>query len=342
MNDLIQQVLQEYQPRFPQGYNPGVAIVGCGKIVQTQHLPAYRKYGVNVIGVYDLVPEIARQVQNSFGIPKVYGSFEEVLEDQRVEVVDIATHPDVRFALGMKAIEAGKHLLVQKPLALTVDEAKRLIEAADKRNVRLAVNQNGRWAPPWRVATLLVEKGYIGEIVAITHLFETSFKWTLGTKYEEIPQWVLYDYAVQNPVEWVRAELYRLPIQPPESKTPWGALVEIRWKTGQTAIIRSIGGANVTRRSHPFWIHGSEGTLRGMVLDREALELEKNNTVTQFHLQGSWYPDGFGGTLSELFSAIVEKREPYHSAKHNLLSLKLTLAARESAVMGAQKMYITD
>ena len=340
-HDLVG-VLSKYQPQFPKDYQPGVAIIGCGKIVQLQHLPAYKKYRVKVVGVFDILPDVAEQVRSTFEIPKVYRTLEDLLEDPRVEVVDIATHPDVRFPLVQQAIEAGKHVLVQKPLAMTVEEAKRIIEMASQKGVKVAVNQNGRWAPPWRVATLLIEQGVLGEVFAITHLFETSFKWTIGTKFDQIRQWLLYDYAIHwidisrcwmgsTPVEWVRAENYRLSLQPEESKTPWGAIVEIRWQGGKTAVIRSVGGAQVTTRNHPFWIHGTEGTLRGSVMNREWIELEQNHTVTQFHLEGSWYPDGFGGTIGELFSSIVEHREPFNSPSHNLLSLQLTLAACTSA-----------
>jgi hypothetical protein len=53
--------------------------------------------------------------------------------------------------------------------------------------------------------------------------------------------------------------------------------------------------------------------------------------VERFQLEGAWYPDGFAGTLGELASAIAEGREPYNSARHNLLSLEVTLAAVRSA-----------
>ncbi len=351
MQNILHQLMDEYKPRFPatfpREFNPGVGIAGCGKIVQMQHLPAYKKYGIRVNGVYDIIPEVAEKVQQEWNIRRRYQSLEELLSDTEIAVVDIATHPDVRFPLVKQAIEAGKHVLVQKPLACTVEEAQQLIQLADQRGVVLAVNQNGRWSPAWRLATLLIEQGVVGEVLAVTHLFETSFRWTIGTKFDDIPQFVLYDYGIHwiditrcwmgtAPLDTVRAELFRLPIQPPESKTPWGAWIEFRWKTGQTALIRSIGGANVTRRKHPFWIHGTEGTLRGTVMDQEYLELEKNRTVTVFHLEGNWYPDGFGGTIGELFSAIHEKREPYNSAKHNILSLQMTLSACESASAGGK------
>ena len=93
-----------------------------------------------------------------------------------------------------------------------------------------------------------------------------------------------------------------------------------------------------TSRPHkPFWIHGSEGTIRGSgarlgpTPGSEWLELEREGGTTRFELDGSWHTNGFAGALGELVTAIAEGREPYNSARHNLLSLELTLAACRSA-----------
>ena len=69
----------------------------------------------------------------------------------------------------------------------------------------------------------------------------------------------------------------------------------------------------------------------GPVPGEELLELERDGRTTTFQLDGSWHTNGFAGAMAELMSAIAEKREPYNSARHNLLSLELTLAACLSA-----------
>ena len=111
-------------------------------------------------------------------------------------------------------------------------------------------------------------------------------------------------------------------------------------------MIRGIGGAATTRPSKPFWIHGTEGTIRGHVLGSgnvpgsELIELERDGARTRFELDGTWHSQGFAGTLSELVCAIAEEREPYNSARHNLLSLELTLAACRSADQGGEPVAI--
>lgn len=53
----------DYRPSFPPEYSPGIGVIGCGHIVKTAHLPAYAKYGLDVVGVYDIVPEATRGIR---------------------------------------------------------------------------------------------------------------------------------------------------------------------------------------------------------------------------------------------------------------------------------------
>jgi predicted dehydrogenase len=338
----------DYKPSFPEGYRPGIGIVGCGRIVRSSHLPSYARYGRRVVGVYDVHPEATLGVQRDYGVEMVFGQLSELLAHPEIEIVDIATHPDVRPALVREALAAGKHVLAQKPLAEDLDTARDLVEEAEQRGLALAVNQNARWSPAWRVATLLVERGAIGDVVAVSHLYDHNYAFTLGTVFDEIEHLVLYDYSVhwfditrcwldgKSPTA-VRAREYRTPNQPPESKAPWGAWATIEYEDGSSASIRGVGCAATTRPSKPFWIHGAEGTIRGHVLGSgnvpgsERVELERDGVTHSFELDGSWHTQGFAGALGELETAIAEQREPYNSGRHNLLSLELTLAACRSA-----------
>jgi len=333
----------DYRPSFPEE-RPGVALVGCGAAAKELHLPAYAAWGVDVVGVYDVSPGATDGVRERFPfVGRVYGDLDELLDDPRVAIVDVATRPADRPGLIAQAAEAGKHVLAQKPLALDLDSARAAVELAERAGVRLAVNQNGRWAPPWRAASLLVEAGAVGEIVAVTHLHDKHLPPLVGTHFDELDHFVIYDYDIHwidisrcwlehdTPVE-VRASDHRTPGQPPETRNPWAATVEIRWASGANVLIRTVGDARTARPATPFWIHGTEGTIRGSVLPgSEFLELDAGGEIVQVELEGSWYPDGLAGTLAELMSAVAGDREPSNSARHNLLSLELTLAACRSA-----------
>jgi predicted dehydrogenase len=343
----------EYRPRLPEGKRPKIGIVGVGGIVKLAHLPAYQKYGVEVAAIYDINPAATEGIQQQFEIGRIAADLDDLLGDPAIAVVDIATFPEERVPLIRQALAAGKHVLSQKPLALDVETAKSLVGDAERRGLKLAVNQNGRWAPPWRVATRLIEEGAIGEPVSVTHVLDRSFRWTIGTHFEKIWHWAIYDYTVhwiditrcwlgtKRPVG-VRARDYRTPNQPPESLTPWGLWVEIAYDDGSNAMIRGTGGEPATPSGHPFAINGTKGQIAGSVLVDDRVELQVGDASIRYALEGSWFPDGFGGTMGELLCAIAEDREPSNSARHNLLSLELTLAACRSADQDGTPVAIAD
>jgi predicted dehydrogenase len=345
----------DYRPTFPLGYRPGVGLIGCGDIARSWHLPAYDKYGVRVVGVHDPAPEATAGIGERFpSVQRLFRTLEELLADEEIEIVDIATRPDVRPELIRRAISAGKHILAQKPLALDVRTARDLVDEAERRGLRFAVNQNGRWAPAWRIATLLIEQGAIGDVLAVTHLHDRPLPPLVGTHFDVLEHFVIYDYFVHwiditrcwldgKTVRAVRARDHRTPDQPAEARSPWAAWVELEYADGESALIRSVGNARTERPACPFWVHGSEGTIRGSVLlDSDFLELERNGFVSSYALEGAWYPDGFAGALGELVSAVAEDREPFNSARHNLLSLQMTLAACKSAEEGARAVSLDE
>jgi predicted dehydrogenase len=154
---------------------------------------------------------------------------------------------------------------------------------------------------------------------------------------------VLYDFSVHwiditrcwlggTEVAAVRALEYRTPNQPTAGKAPLGAWIAVDYTDGSSALIRSVGSARTERPGNPFWIHGAEGTIRGSVRKgSDFVELERDGSSSRYPLVGEWLFDGFAGTMAELVSAVAEGREPFNSARHNLLSLQMTLAACRSA-----------
>jgi predicted dehydrogenase len=332
----------DYRPSIPETYRPKIGIIGVGGIVKQSHLPAYKQYGVEVAAVYDINPEATAGVLEAFGVGRVASSLDDFLGDQTIEIVDIATFPAQRVELIKQALDAGKHVLSQKPLALDLPTAIELVEHADRAGLKLAVNQNGRWAPSWRIATQLIERGTIGELISVTHTLDRSYRWTIGTHFEKISHWAIYDYTVHwiditrcwmgnRPASRAQGHDFRTPNQPEESLTPWGLLVEIDYEDGASAVIRGTGGEPSKQEGHPFLINGTEGKIRGSVLGNDFVELEVGETTTKYQFDGAWFPDGFAGAMGELISAIAEDRNPSNSARHNLMSLQLTLAAVASA-----------
>ena len=333
-------------PQFPDERG-GVAILGAGTIAQSAHLPAYEQYGVGVVGVWSRTADTTARVQERFPfVGRVYDDVETLLTDPAVRIVDIATAPEGRLGWIERAVDAGKHVLAQKPLLVDPDELAALpavLERAAERDLRVAVNQNGRWAPAWRLATLLARSGAVGEVVGVTHLHDKPLPPLVGTPFDEVEHMLVTDYLMHwiditrcwlepGSVTWVQAFDSRVPGQPAEAKNPWSATVNLVTDTGATATLRIVGDARATQPSCPFWIHGTEGTLRGSVLiGSDRLSLDRDGQTVDYPLHGQWFVDGFAGTMAELMLAVAEDREPENSAAHAAVSVQIMLAARESA-----------
>lgn len=131
----------------------GVAVLGAGRIVEVVHLPAYRHAGLQVLGVYDLAVR--------HGLARVYESVQDALDDEQVRVVDIAVPPEAQMALALRSILAGKHVLCQKPLALSAQQAAELVAAAQAAGVLLAVNQQMRFSEAMRVVRAMTAQGWV-------------------------------------------------------------------------------------------------------------------------------------------------------------------------------------
>ncbi len=346
-------------PRFPADRG-GVAILGAGTIAQSAHLPAYEQYDVGVAGVWSRSPETTATVRDRFpSVGRVYASAEELLADPEVRYVDLATGPEGRLDWIEAAVEAGKHVLAQKPLTLSTADLARLpalLERARDAGVRVAVNHNGRWAPPWRATSLLVRDGAVGEVVGVTHLHDKPLPPLAGTPFDDVPHMLLTDYLLHwvditrgwladggaGPVTRVHAVDSRVPGQPDEARNPWSATLSMATGSGATATLR-ISGSNVASQPGcPFWVHGTTGSLRGSVLlDSDRLELDDGSTRTPVELSGAWFVDGFAATMGELMCAVADDREPENSAADAARSVAVVLAARESAERDGAPVEVT-
>ena len=332
-----------------------MAVLGAGGIAQSAHLPAYVQYGVGVVGVWSRDPATVADVPQRFGVPRVYRSAEELLDDPAVRIVDVATPAAVRLDWVEAALDAGKHVLAQKPLLPDDREADRLaalLTRADDRGLRVAVNQNGRWAPAWRLTTQLVRSGAVGEVVGVTHLHDKALPPLVGTPFDALEHMLLTDYLnhwVDVSHTWleparvtsVQALDTRVPGQPPEARNPWSATVTMAADSGATVLVRLAGNAVASEPSCPFWVHGTAGTVRGSVLlGSDRLTLDQGEATTTYRLPGAWFVDGFAGTMGELMCAVVEDRQPENSARAGLTTVRLTAAARASAEQGGRPVAV--
>ncbi|WP_137111201.1 Gfo/Idh/MocA family protein [Rhodobacter sp. SY28-1] len=333
-----------YQPQTPRTYRPRIGVIGAGGIVSA-HLDAYRSAGWEVAAICNRTLAKAEAKAAEFA-PKarVTDRWQDVLDDPSIDVVDITPHPADRMPILEAALQAGKHVLSQKPFVLDLDEGARLVALARTQGVKLAVNQNGRWSPHMAWMRAAVRQGLVGEVTGLHCTLHWNHGWIAGTLFEGIEDLILYDFGIH----WfdfahsilgdrARSVFAMAGLAPGQAaKAPLTAQALIRLDRGQASLV--FDGATPFGPRDATVITGTKGTLTsdGPDLGQQAVTLTTAEGRARPALRGTWFNDGFRGAMGEMLVAIEEDREPANGAEENLGSLALAFAAIRSRRTGQE------
>ena len=144
-----------------------VAIVGCGRISDLHKLGYEGREDARIVAVCDSNKARARGKAKAWGVEKVYTEYEQVLGDREIDLVELITPHHLHCSQTVGACAAGKHVSVQKPMALSAAEADEMIAAADKAGVMLRVYENFVYYAPAVRAREMIEAGEIGDVHAV-------------------------------------------------------------------------------------------------------------------------------------------------------------------------------
>jgi len=163
----------------------GAAVIGTG-FIGTVHVEALRRIGVNVLGVLGSTPERGAARADALGVRKAYASLDELLADEAVDVVHVTSPNDLHVDQAAAALRAGKHVVCEKPLAMTAEESASLVELAARTGLVNATNFNIRYYPLNQHARSLVADGGLGDVRLVTGryfqdwlLLESDWNWRL-------------------------------------------------------------------------------------------------------------------------------------------------------------------
>ena len=171
-------------PRTRAGGEFKVALVGCGRISKN-HFDALRKVdGLTLSAVCDVVPDRARAAGEAEAVP-CFTSLEEMLERADCDVVSICTPSGLHAAQGALAARAGKHVITEKPMAITLGQADELVKACDDAGVFLFVVKQNRLNPPIQLLRRAIDKGRFGRIF----LANTTVRWQRPQEYYDAAPW---------------------------------------------------------------------------------------------------------------------------------------------------------
>jgi predicted dehydrogenase len=163
----------------------GAAVIGTG-FIGTVHVEALRRIGVDVRGVLGSTPERGAARAVSLNVPRAYADLDEILADPRVEVVHVTSPNDLHASQALAILDAGKHVVCEKPLAMTAGESAALVARAAATGLVNATNFNIRFYPLNQHAHELVTGGGLGEVRLVTGryfqdwlLLDSDWNWRL-------------------------------------------------------------------------------------------------------------------------------------------------------------------
>jgi predicted dehydrogenase len=339
---------------LPKRRDYRIGVVGAGFIVRDIQLVAYRDAGFTVSAIASRNISKAREVASLRGIPKVYDTFQELLADSSIEVVDIAVPPDIQPAVVREAVRHKhiKGILAQKPLAMDLGEGREIVEECERAGIRLAVNQNMRYDQSIRALKTVLQRGYLGEPVLATIEMRAIPHWQ---------PWVAdYDRLTLLVMSIHHLDCYRFLFGEaetvytsarPDPRTGFAhrdgivlyileyasGLRAAGWDEVWTGPAREGAGADIYIK---WRVEGSEGMAKGTIgWPGYPCRVPSTIDFTTRRQPGCWFsprwpevwfPDAFQGTMGELLSSIEENREPVVSGRDNLKTLGLVDACYSS------------
>lgn len=341
-------------PALPKRKDFRIGVLGSGFIVSDCHLVAYRKAGFNPVAIASRNPENARKTAARHSISKAYETYEQLLDDPSIEILDIAVPPHVQAGVIKKACErrTAKGILAQKPLGMNFGDALQAVEACERSGITLAVNQNMRYDQSVRAAKTLLTDGVIGDPVVAT------------IEMRGIPHWMPW----QKDLGWVTLRIMSIhhldtlrywfgdperifcSVRPdPRTNFPHedGICAYIlEYRNGLRCVCLDDTWTGPAKEGCPSdtyirWrIEGLNGLASGDIgwckdpYTTPSTIRYASKGDTQFHeprWSESWFPDAFIGTMAQLLVAVEQGTRPEISARDNLKTMALVDAAYRSA-----------
>src|SRR5262245_51461969 len=345
-----------HRPRLPRRKDFRIGCAGAGFIMRDCHLVAYRQAGFNPVAIASRTPATARAVAAQHEVSRVHDSYEALLADPDVEVLDIAVPPDVQPALIHAACRHTGHIrgiLAQKPLALTVAEARSCVEACAKAGITLAVNQNMRYDQSVRALKDLLERGWLGEPVLATidmRAIPHWMPWSQGLR--SLSTFIMSIHHLDTFRYWFGTPDRVLASTRPDPRTKFAHtdginLYILEYESGMRAcswddVWSGPAKEGVAGDVGIRWrVEGTEGLARGTIgwptypartpstIDYSTRQVP--GTWIEPRWSEVWFPDAFVGTMAQLLCAIEDGAEPEISGRDNLETIALCEAVLAAA-----------
>lgn len=352
-DELIRQIVQATQPPAIKRKDWRIACVGSGFIMRDCHLRAYQDLGLNPVAIASRNKEHSQAVADQYKIPAVYNTWQEMLQNDEIEIVDIAIPPDKQLEVVEEACRHKniKGILCQKPVAMNLKEARRIAELSEESGIKIAVNSNMRYDQSMRALKFILEKGLLGDPVLATIEMRAIPHWQEFLK--QYKRLEIYGMGIHH-VDIFRflfgdpKEITAVCRTDPRSNFPHkDGITQYTYQYENELMCTSLDDVwawpNEPCEKDIFikWrVEGLHGMAKGtigwpMFPAREPSTLvftskEYPHEWIEPKWETVWFPDAFQGTMASLIAAIEQNREPEISIRDNVNTIGCVEACYQS------------
>jgi predicted dehydrogenase len=347
-----------------------VAIVGCGRISDLHQMGYRGREDAKIVAVCDSNKAHAKTKAREWEVEKVYTDYSQVLEDKEVDVVELLTPHHLHCPMTVQAAQAGKHISVQKPMALSVAEADEMIAAADKAGVSLRIYETFVHYSPAVRARQMIDAGEIGEIHAVrlhvsTGTGDTAWKiplsawlWRFNEKqcgggplvFDHGYHLFSLAYYLGGPVEKVFAWIDQTPVREAAGivKIDAPAMIMFQFKASHRYGQLDIEHTPNMRIFSDYYadddrieVIGEKGIIfinryTAKTIDLPPLMLFKDGKTTPIPVEGVEWHDSFIATTQDFINKLNTGGTPRLDGPTGKAVLQFTLAALQSAATGKE------
>ena len=317
----------------------GLCVLGCGSFAQifAESLLDARDHVELYFASRDY--RRAQAYSEELGGVDAFGSYEEAVSDSRVEAAYICTPHDLHLENARLAAAAKKHILVEKPLARTLQEGRAIIEAADDASVTLMVAENYRFLAPVQAAKRIIDSGALGQVRLIQlheeHPFEPG-SWRNDRNQNGGGVFIdggIHKTSVLAYLTGRPTRVYAMPVLPgtPGLAAEDGMVVTTRSAEGVVGIVNHTWSISKPVQRPRVRVTGTLGNLN-FELGRPWLNIEYSDTQETRQFDDD--RQGIMAMVLEFRRSIIEKSQPGMTGEEGLNDLDLVLKAYESAESG--------
>lgn len=330
-----------------------IGIIGAGMITQKVHLPEYSQRKDTIVTVLcDTNLDRAKKLAKEYNVERVCSDWREVIEIDELDAISVCTPANLHSEMVCGAAEKGKHVLCEKPMASTLEEADLMIGTAEKHSVTLMIGLNQRFIPAHRTAKSIIESNMLGQINSIRaafghagpELWTPSYQWffdgqtsgggvlmDLGTHKIDLVKWLMSKDVVKV-TALTRTRERHIPVED-------NATSLLEFADGATAVIE-VSWTTKPYVENSVLAYCEQGVLRiGMERDEKRTLVVYTSSpqngeiiydVPPFAMPGEFN----SGVIDHFVESIKSNKRPLVTGKEGREVLAIVLAAYESAASG--------